>query len=79
MDPWVSLKEVGMSFIPAASVFPSVINITHGSLAHPAALIENTDAPIPVKNGSSAGSDSAFLRSQSLSVLWSEGALAPGA
>lgn len=61
MDPWVSLKEVGMSFIPAMSVFPSVLNITHGSLTHPAALIENIDVSIPVKNGSSAGSDSAFL------------------
>lgn len=34
--------------------------MTRGCLAHPVALIENTDVPAPMKNGPSAGSDTAF-------------------
>lgn len=56
----VGLKEVGTSFIPTVSVFPSARHMTRGCLAHPAALIENTDVPAPMKNGPSAGSDAAF-------------------
>lgn len=56
----VGLKEVGTSFIPTMSVFPSALHRTRGCLAHPAALIENTDVPAPMKNGPSAGSGAAF-------------------